>query len=223
MLKTTTTANGSSRKESKMESLNKPPFSAISEHSSVKGSPTDIRAWLTSLRRDSPANPSPSPETKTGRRTSGTSGLKLSNAFAVYDRGSRYWKMSQLSLLTRTLEPFWGTWPRVGTVCGGIAYPRRPLAPRLYGTASGLWPAPTASDAMRLRMLPEIHLRSRSSHTARGVSLGSYLSLTLAAAYGASQTPTLSEYLMGWPIGHTDLKPLGTDRFRRWLDVFGRR
>jgi hypothetical protein len=31
----------------------------------------------------------------------------------------------------------------------------------------------------------------------------------------------LREWLMGWPIGWTALEPLGTDRFRRWLDSHG--
>jgi hypothetical protein len=30
-------------------------------------------------------------------------------------------------------------------------------------------------------------------------------------------TPTNHEWLMGWPIGWTDLKPLETDRFQSWL------
>ena len=28
--------------------------------------------------------------------------------------------------------------------------------------------------------------------------------------------PDWCEWLMGWPIGHTELKPLGTDRFREY-------
>lgn len=33
--------------------------------------------------------------------------------------------------------------------------------------------------------------------------------------------PDWVEWLMGWPIGHTDLKPLGTDRFQEWLRRHG--
>ena len=29
--------------------------------------------------------------------------------------------------------------------------------------------------------------------------------------------PAFSEWLMGWPVGWTDLKPLETDKFRKWL------
>jgi hypothetical protein len=34
-------------------------------------------------------------------------------------------------------------------------------------------------------------------------------------------TPDLYEWLMGWPIGWTDLEPLETVRFRQWLDAHG--
>ncbi len=33
--------------------------------------------------------------------------------------------------------------------------------------------------------------------------------------------PDWVAWLMGWPIGWTDLKPLATDRFRRWLRLHG--
>ena len=29
------------------------------------------------------------------------------------------------------------------------------------------------------------------------------------------------EWLMGWPLGWTDLRPLATDRFRQWCELFG--
>ena len=34
-------------------------------------------------------------------------------------------------------------------------------------------------------------------------------------------TPTIYEWLMGWPIGWTALEPLGMDRFQPWLDAHG--
>ena len=33
--------------------------------------------------------------------------------------------------------------------------------------------------------------------------------------------PKFSEWLMGWPIGWTDLKPLGMDKFQQWLRLHG--
>ena len=34
-------------------------------------------------------------------------------------------------------------------------------------------------------------------------------------------SPDWTEWLMGWPIGHTDLKPLGMDRFREYVQQHG--
>ncbi|EPJ82398.1 hypothetical protein CFT9_15997 [Pseudomonas sp. CFT9] len=33
---------------------------------------------------------------------------------------------------------------------------------------------------------------------------------------GGHLNPDLAEWLMGWPTGWTDLKPLATDRFQSW-------
>src|SRR3990170_1183533 len=48
------------------------------------------------------------------------------------------------------------------------------------------------------------------------------------AVYGGTQTPPTGslnpawvEWLMGWPIGWTDLKPLATGRFHAWLRLHG--
>jgi hypothetical protein len=38
---------------------------------------------------------------------------------------------------------------------------------------------------------------------------------------GGSLNPDWVEWLMGWPIGWTDLKPLETDKFRQWWQQHG--
>ena len=40
---------------------------------------------------------------------------------------------------------------------------------------------------------------------------------TLAAQIGGKVNPQWNEWRMGWPIGWTDLKPLGTGKFQAWL------
>ena len=35
--------------------------------------------------------------------------------------------------------------------------------------------------------------------------------------------PQWTEWLMMWPIGWTDLRPLEMDRFRQWSDLHGKR
>jgi hypothetical protein len=41
------------------------------------------------------------------------------------------------------------------------------------------------------------------------------------ATDGGPLNPEFAEWLMGWPIGLTDLKPLGTARFRQWQQLHG--
>ena len=43
----------------------------------------------------------------------------------------------------------------------------------------------------------------------------------VAKKEGGQLNPDWVEWLMGWPIGLTDLKPLATDRFRLWLSQHG--
>jgi hypothetical protein len=45
---------------------------------------------------------------------------------------------------------------------------------------------------------------------------------TLAAQAGGKLNPMWVEWLMGWPLGWTDLKPLETDKFQKWLDEHGK-
>jgi hypothetical protein len=43
----------------------------------------------------------------------------------------------------------------------------------------------------------------------------------LVALSGGSITPELWEWLMGLPVGWTDLQPLETRRFQQWLSAHG--
>ena len=38
---------------------------------------------------------------------------------------------------------------------------------------------------------------------------------------GGQLNPTWVEWLMGWPLGWTDLKPLAMDKFHLWLTLHG--
>ena len=66
MLNGMNTASECSGKESQMESCTKPQYSAISDHSLIKGSPQDIRDWLMLLPAAFPVSRSQSPENEQG-------------------------------------------------------------------------------------------------------------------------------------------------------------
>ena len=69
----------------------------------------------------------------------------------------------------------------------------------------GKWPTPTAHMAKETNA-PSEALRHEPSLTSR---------------VGGQLNPNWVEWLMGWPIGFTDLKPLGTDKFQKWQQQHG--
>jgi hypothetical protein len=71
------------------------------------------------------------------------------------------------------------------------------------GACVKVWPTPTASDWRG---------GTGKTQAERGRKNGP----SLAEANRGSLNPTWVEWLMGWPLGWTDLKPLGTDKFRQW-------
>jgi len=44
---------------------------------------------------------------------------------------------------------------------------------------------------------------------------------SMRSGNGGQLNPTWVEWLMGWPLGWTDLKPLETDKFQQWLNSHG--
>ena len=80
-------------------------------------------------------------------------------------------------------------------------------------TAVKRWPTPTATDADKWNN------KTVEERLAKGQSVR--LPNQAAGGRGGSLNPTWVKWLMGWPLGWTDLEPLGTDRFRQWLESFG--
>ena len=73
-----------------------------------------------------------------------------------------------------------------------------------------MWPTPCAWDAKGL----DTHLRKDATET-RSVLLSQ--KIAMHGENGGQLNPTWVEWLMGWPLGWTDLKHLATARFRSWL------
>ena len=103
-------------------------------------------------------------------------------------------------------------------------------------TAIARWPTPQASDnkqratanstARRMELGKQISLEAAvkfwPTPTAHNAKEGAYPAEffrntpTLSAQAGGTLNPTWVEWLMGWPLGWTDLKPLATDKFLLW-------
>jgi hypothetical protein len=103
------------------------------------------------------------------------------------------------------------------------------------------WPTPQASDnkqratanstARRMELGKQISLEAAvkfwPTPTAHNAKEGAYPAEftrntpTLSAQAGGTLNPTWVEWLMGWPLEWTDLKPLEMDKFRSWQQQHG--
>ncbi len=155
-------------------------------------------------------------------------------SLAKYDRDSCSWKTAQPSLFADLGESS-VTWPRWGTTVGGELFLLPQPALRTSESASGSWPTPIANDAQKrgnfdvnrswglaaaVRVWPTPNAsdnRDRGNMSdpsiQRRLAIGKQIGLSMAvkeSAGSGSLNPTWVEWLMGWPLGWTDLQPLGT-------------
>ncbi len=101
----------------------------------------------------------------------------------------------------------------------------------------GFWPTPRSCSAMAATITPESawnEKRNPNLETIVGQRMwptprafmhkdskkdrGKY---NLGEVVGGALNPNWVEWLMGWPIGWTDLKPLEMDKFHLWLQQHG--
>jgi len=86
-----------------------------------------------------------------------------------------------------------------------------------------MWPTP---NAVVVECTPEHHLERREKFKRGESKFNPGLKLETAVHMGPNPgtgalNPTWVEWLMGWPLGWTDLKPLEMDRFQQWLQQHG--
>ena len=144
-----------------------------------------------------------------GFRASGQgSGAQWRASFAKWDRVTCSWKTPQLSLLGGS-ESSSVTWPRWGLMQRGACWERITPGHLTSGTGFGSsekrWPTPTAHNAKEAAH-PSEYKRNQP---------------TLAAQAGGKLNPTWVEWLMGWPLGWTDLGVLATGKSRQWQRLHG--
>jgi len=139
-------------------------------------------------------------------------GEKWRASFVKYNPDSCSWKTHQCSLLG-DLDEFSETWPQWGLMRDGECWEQRMLEQTIKGTESGLleqtWPTPDANCGMRGTQ-PNWTPKRKSGHQAQ-------YSINQAVRdseqnIGGKLNPMWVEWLMGWPLGWTDLKPLEMDK-----------
>ena len=145
---------------------------------------------------------------------------------AKYDRNTSLWKTPQCSLLGEEQESL-AILPKWGMTVDGRLWELQTLEPTTNGTECGLWASPNARDwkdsgaSQGNRKSPnlgtQVHWPTPRTKGMCGGS-GSWDLLNknttveearqMGAGNGGKLNPTWVEWLMGWPLGWTDLKPL---------------
>ena len=142
------------------------------------------------------------------------SGLSSRACFAWYDRDSRCWRTSQGSLVGEW-ETFSETWPSSGTMRSGECFRQPRWGHHTSGVGSSWWPTPTVNGnynrkgasktsgdglatAVNRWPTPRAFMH-KDGYTDRGKS-------NLGEVIGGPLNPTWVEWLMGYPLGWTDLE-----------------
>jgi len=155
-------------------------------------------------------------------------GGKWLESSARYDLAGCTWR-THLCLWDEALPwssvslPKWGM-TRAGVLWEPTTYPRF-----MKETESGLWQTPVADDAVerkvgkwnsrgepklsaQVKLMPTPVASDTSFRRTKYAQGGTALSTFV----GGHLNPEWTEWLMGWPIGWTELPPLETARFREW-------
>ena len=120
---------------------------------------------------------------------------------AKYNHNLSLWKTPQCSLLEEEQESL-ATLPKWGMTVNGLLWEQPMLEPITEETEFGLWATPTRCDYKGTTGTANFQSRKRQFQNLTG-------GLVTGTIY---PNPTTYEAMMGWPLGWTDLRPLGTDK-----------
>lgn len=203
-------------KESRMVICMKRQYSAISEHSTVKGTPKVIKTWLTSLPEDSHVSRFPQQVYVKLKTMSEICGPQQKKPFGLYSHNFSSLKMSATCSLFPTSNTFSDPWPKSGIMQNGKCYQQKILVPSLDGTEYGF--------LLRKSYLPSGISAASGFRTGSGVHP---TRVRLTKIYGKKianilcntphkTNPRIFEFMMGWPIGWTSLLPLKNIVIPEW-------
>ncbi len=202
------------------------------------GMEPDVSNRLTLFAEAFPASPIASPALAEVPATSATSGRSSPDSFASLDPDGSWRKTSQgycQVTLDGSLARFSETWPAAGMTRNGRAYELPTLARPTSGTGYGWWLTPTVADSAnrafsinsrgepklsaQVKICPTPTARDyRSPGTPERLARArreSSRGQPLTEMIGGMLNPTWVEWLMGYPLGWTDLEGWATPSFRK--------
>ena len=160
-------------------------------------------------------------------------GLKCTELLAKYDQEKSLWKTRQCSLFEDLIESQ-EVFPKSGMTVDGqlweLMISKHPIKEKEYGLSDienkngGCrlkYPTPTAHDG-KGRCTHNSLIRkngtSRIDQLANFIVFGDFNQVRAETVKTSYQlNPDWTEWLMGWPIGWTSLKPLSKEEFIRWF------
>ncbi len=196
-----------------------------------------IRTWLTCLQPASLAHHSAWLESDLEKKTRGTDGQKpstQSESFAPPAAGSKTCQVSSRILISKRYA---GIFASLGIESVQPSLAGSTLGHHTSESGSGCWPTPTINGnyqtpkegttrgtglitAIKTWPTPQCRDAQTVDKCRRGAN--SPGGTPLPVAVGGTLNPEWVEWLMGWPIGHTDLRPLAMDKYQQWLRQHGR-
>jgi len=160
-------------------------------------------------------------------------GITWQGWLAKFDPNTSTLKTAQCSLFGEESESL-KTLPRSGMTVSGMLWERQTLVRHINETESGFWPTPTvcgnynrkgasstSGDGLATAVAKWATPTAHNAKETNAPSERSRNTATLAAQAGGALNPTWVEWLMGWPLGWTDLKPLEMDKFQQWQHQHG--
>lgn len=146
----------------------------------------------------------PGPVDKVSQVPSPPFGLKCSESFLKSNRKRCSSKTVATSGL-KDLDLFSKDFPTKGMMLRGVCYPLEMLVPITKESGCGY--------LVEKLPTPMAHNAKEGAYPAEGKRN----TPTLAWFLGGKIHPEYTEWMMGWPIGWTDLKPLEMDKYQSWL------
>ncbi len=144
------------------------------------------------------------------------SGQKWPESLAKYDRNSRSWRTAQC-LLFEDLGESLETFPNWGMMRGGECWEQAMWEEITSEKGYGFWPTPVASECRDTWAKPKSLAKLYKGDRVARFLCKSWLEFNLEMPDRVALNPCWQEERMMWPIGQSDLKPLGMDKFQEWL------